>query len=159
MCSCASRRVAVRHKPDVPSLFTVCSSCHGVHRGFTALHCAARYGHSDIADTICILHKILDEVDHLSWINLPDMYAAPALLFSHSSPARVVIAPASYGSTPLILAARCGHLATVTALLRHDATASDGLLATISHYAQLPIPAVSHTSFRGYKQDGFVAAA
>ena len=110
------------------------------------MHCAARYGHSDIADTICVLHKILDEVDHLSWINLPDMYAAPALLFSHCSPARVVIAPASYGSTPLILAARCGHLATVTALLRHGATASDGLLATISHYAQLPISAVSRHS-------------
>jgi ankyrin repeat protein len=67
----------------------------------------------------------------------------PLFHSTRCSPARVVIAPASYGSTPLILAARCGHLETVTALLRHGATASDGLLATISHYAQLPIPAVS----------------
>ncbi len=59
-----------------------------IHRGFTALHSAARYGHSDIADRICILHQILDEEDHLSWINLPDMYAAPALSFytMHSCP-------------------------------------------------------------------------
>ena len=67
----------------------------------------------------------------------------PLFYSTRCSPAHVVIAPASYGSTPLILAARCGHLATVTALLRHGATASVGLLATISHYAQLPIPAVS----------------
>jgi len=35
-------------------------------------------------------------------------------------------------------------LETVTALLRHGATASDGLLATISRLAQLDIPAVPH---------------
>jgi ankyrin repeat protein len=67
----------------------------------------------------------------------------PLFYSARCSPARVVIAPASYGSTPLILAARCGHLETVTALLRHGATANDRLLITISQYAQLPIPAVS----------------
>ena len=63
----------------------------------------------------------------------------PLFYSTRCSPARVVIASASYGSTPLILAARCGHLETVTALLRHN----DRLLVTISLYAQLPIPAVS----------------
>ena len=45
-----------------------------------------------------------------------------------------------------MLAARCGHLETVTALLRHGATATDGLLVTISQFAQLPIPALSRDS-------------
>ncbi len=55
-----------------------------VHSGFTALHYASRYGHPDIAERICLLHEMLAEEDHSSWINLPDMYVASALLFSHS---------------------------------------------------------------------------
>jgi len=55
-----------------------------VHSGFTALHYAARYGHSDIAERICMLHKVLAEEDHLTWVNALDMYAACALSFSHT---------------------------------------------------------------------------
>ena len=45
-----------------------------------------------------------------------------------------------------MLAARCGHLETVRALLRHGAAASDKILREVLHYAQLNIPAVSHNS-------------
>ena len=72
---------------DPSSSFSRLSRVHSrVHRGWTALHFAARYGNSDVlTDSICMLHKFLAEDDHLSWINAVDkMYAACALSFSRA---------------------------------------------------------------------------
>ena len=52
-----------------------------------------------------------------------------------------------------MLAARCGHLETVRALLRHGAAASDKLLGEVLYYAQLNIPAVSHNSMDTSRMD------
>ena len=50
-------------------------------------------------------------------------------------------------------AARCGHLETVRALLRHGATVSDDLLHTISRITQGVIPDVSHNPANTRRMD------
>ncbi len=57
-----------------------------------------------------------------------------------------MISPVRFDSRPLDIAARCGYLETVKALLRHGATVSDALIPNIlaiSNIAEVDMPAVS----------------
>ena len=84
-----------------------------------------------------MLHKLLAADDHLSWINAFDQYAACTFSFPLALDLPVLIPPNSLKSTPLDLAARCGHLETVRVLLRQGATVfKDDLLDNISRSGQ-----------------------
>jgi hypothetical protein len=62
----------VRRVPNVHMFYSSFVLWSPFRSGFTPLHCAARYGHPFVTERICLLHEILADGEHLSFINARD---------------------------------------------------------------------------------------